>query len=179
MIQAIERDPGFWQAAYRAHASHVRSFLRRRVRRRDDAEDLLQETFLRAIDSGSYREGNLRGYLFTIARNLLISRLRRPAQGREVDPRVAPAREGTVADGPERQAVREAFHLRLATALGRLDDAHRTAFELGVLEGRPYDEVARETGASRSAVKVRIFRARRRLIEELGDHLRDLRGNSR
>jgi RNA polymerase sigma-70 factor (ECF subfamily) len=177
MVETIEHDPAFWQGAYRAHAAHVLSFLRRRVRRREEAEDLLQETFLRAMGSGAYREGNLRGYLCTIARNLLISRLRRPARVRSIDPAAEPSIE-SAADSPERDAALAGFRRRLEAALRRLEIRQRTAFELGVLEERPYEEIARLTGASRTAIKVRIHRARRRLIHELRDQLRDLRGSA-
>jgi RNA polymerase sigma-70 factor (ECF subfamily) len=150
------------------------SFLVRRLGRREDAEDLLQETFVRAIRSGSFDEsGNLRAYLMRIAHNLMVNRLRRPRLVVPAETEEEATFEDVAAGGasPEQDAVWSAFRRRLAGVLAAMSEAHRRAFELGVLEGRPYAEVAELTGWSLSQVKINIFRARKRVVEELRDHL--------
>lgn len=168
----------FWQDAYHRHGSAVLAFLESRTGRREDAEDLLQETFVRAIRAaGDLREKTkLRAYLFTIAHNLILNqRRRRPfllfsqARGKEAD------RLRDLADGPHRDpeaaACFEDLERRLAEVLAAMPPAHRTAFRSGVLEKRPYREIAAETGWTAAQVKINVYRARRRAMAALADLL--------
>jgi RNA polymerase sigma factor (sigma-70 family) len=74
-----EEASGFWRQAYEAHGPAVLAFLPSRARSREDAEDLLQETFVRAIRAGGglRDSGRIRPYLFTIPHNLLRNVRRR------------------------------------------------------------------------------------------------------
>ena len=167
----MQRDMVFWRSAYDAHGGAVLSFLARKLGRREEAEDLLQETFVRAIRCGTFREGNLRGYLLRIAHNLLVSRLRRPRL-------VVPAEDGGAFDelpaaggSPEEAAAWGDLRARLAAVLAELSDAHRRAFELAVLRGLPYAEIAARTGWSAGQVRINVFRARKKVVEALAEHL--------
>jgi RNA polymerase sigma factor (sigma-70 family) len=180
---------GFWQAAYEAHATAVLAFLERRLPSRDEAEDLLQETFVRAIRAGNAREERLRYYLLTTARHLLVNRLRRPRlvvaadelvarQGRDrdaADPGPGEAFEAVAdpAASPERNAAWTDFRAGLARAVAGLTPDLRLAFQLAVLERHPYAEVMRLTGWSLPQVKTNVFRARQRVVAVLGDRLED------
>lgn len=172
MTEAIEQDRVFWRAAYQSHAPAVLAFLQHRLGRREDAEDLLQETFVRAIRSGSFDGDNLRAYLLRTAHNLWVNRRRRP---RLVVP-AAGESDAPLADvpaeaaSPEQEASWSAFREELRRVLAGLSEAHRRAFELGALEQRSYDEIARITGWSLPQVKVNLYRARKRVIEELREH---------
>lgn len=172
MTGAIEQDRGFWRDAYQSHAAAVLTFLLHRLGRREDAEDLLQETFVRAIRSGTFDGDNLRAYLLRSAHNLWLNRRRRP---RLVVPA---ASEGEVpfddvpAEGasPEQEASWKAFRVELQRVLASLSEPHRRAFELGALEQRSYGEIAQITGWSLPQVKVNLYRARKRVIEQLREH---------
>jgi RNA polymerase sigma-70 factor, ECF subfamily len=177
-------EMAFWQAAYEDHGPAVLAFLSRRLPGRADAEDLLQETFVRAIRAGTARDAtSVRPYLLTTAHNLLRNRLRRPRLVvAAADAGVAPAApEGAepleaIADEratPEQTAAWGEFRAALARALGALSSDHRRAFELGVLERHSYDEVARLTGWSLARVKTNIHRARKGVLARLGDNLPD------
>lgn len=172
MTEAIEQDRGFWRAAYQSHAPAVLAFLQHRLGRHEDAEDLLQETFVRAIRSGSFDGDNLRAYLLRTAHNLWVNRRRRPQL-------VVPAAgqgEAPFADvpveaaSPEQEASWRAFREELRRVLAGLSEPHRRAFELGALEQRSYGEIAQITGWSLAQVKVNLYRARKRVIEELREH---------
>lgn len=173
MIQAMRPDMVFWRSAYDRHGPAVRAFLERRLRRREEAEDLLQETFVRAIRSDSFSEGgNLRGYLLRIAHNLMVNRLRRPrlvVPGGDEDGSFDHVASGGAS--PEEDASWSAFRHDLARVLAGMSEAHRRAFEMAVLEGRSYGEVAERMGWSLAQVKINVYRARRRVIEELREHL--------
>lgn len=172
MTEAIEQDRGFWRAAYQSHAPAVLSFLQHRLGRREDAEDLLQETFVRAIRSGSFDGDNLRAYLLRTAHNLWVNRRRRPqlvvpAAGEGEAP-LAEVPAG--AASPEQEAAWSAFREELQRVLAGLSEPHRRAFELGALEQRSYGEIAQITGWSLPQVKVNLYRARKRVIDELREH---------
>lgn len=176
MDEAIEQDRIFWRAAYQSHAPAVLAFLRHRLGRREDAEDLLQETFVRAIRSGSFDGDNLRAYLLRTAHNLWVNRRRRPrlvvpeaglAAGEDA---ASLAEVPAPAASPEQQASWSAFHEELRRVLASLSEPHRRAFELGALEQRSYGEIAEITGWSLPQVKVNLYRARKRVIEELREH---------
>lgn len=184
MTEAIEEDRGFWRTAYQSHGPAVLAFLRHRLGRSEDAEDLLQETFVRAIRSGSFDEdnqgGNLRGYLLRTAHNLWVNRRRRPQvvvpmpglrAVPEPDEREDPFAEVPAAGAsPEQEASWSAFRKELRRVLVDLPEPHRRAFELGALEQRSYGEIAEITGWSLPQVKVNLYRARKRVIEELRGH---------
>ncbi len=188
MVEAMRQDDAFWHTAYCSHAPAVLAFLRRRMGS-EEAEDVLQETFVRAIRAGTFRgdDGNARAYLISTARHLLINRLRRPRlvvpadhlSSRAAEPRGDAMAEVAAGDAsPEQNAAWSAFHQRLGDVLGELKESYRQAFELGVLQQRGYAEIAQLTGWSLPQVKINIHRARRRVIRGLADYLPDRGGHS-
>lgn len=175
-VSSTLHDEPFWRTAYSEHGPAVLGFLHRRLGKREEAEDLLQETFVRAIGAGSFRgDGNLKGYLLSIARNLLVNRLRRPrlvlaAHDTPEGEDAIEAQPSTDAS-PEDRALWSGFRRELARVLAAMSEAHRRAFELAVVEQRSYQEVTRLTGWSLAQVKVNVFRARQRILAEIGDHV--------
>lgn len=170
----------FWQSAYRDHGPAVLGYLSSRMRR-EDAEDLLQETFVRAIrSSGSLRdEEKLRPYLLTIAHNLLVNRYRRrePQLFSEL---ANPTDEGDVPGlpepaapdaSPEQEADLSRLEERLGAVVAEMTPHLRAAFEQGVLRQEPYKEIARRNGWSLAQVKINVYRARRQAIAKLRDLL--------
>ncbi|HVS64013.1 MAG TPA: sigma-70 family RNA polymerase sigma factor [Thermoanaerobaculia bacterium] len=168
----------FWQTAYRDHGPAVLAYLRSRVRR-EDAEDLLQETFVRAIRAGdSLRDQTkLRPYLLTIAHNLSINahRRKRPQLFSEASEEQQVLLEETPdrSASPETRADLGRLEERLDEAMESMTPNLRTAFELAVLRQEPYKVVARQTGWSIAQVKVNVFRARQKAIAQLRELLPD------
>ena len=145
-----------------------------------DAEDLVQETYARALRAASQFEPgtNLKAWLFRILRNTWISAARR----RRVDPVVGGL--DTVSPGSEPQAVEQWVHtdveierLRkvvaedIERALMRLSDDARTVVLLD-LEGLTESEVASVLGCAVGTVKSRLARARQALRHFLQDYVR-------
>lgn len=164
-----------WTSAYARHEPDILAFLSRRLPR-EDAEDICQETFARAVAAGdALRDpGSVRAYLFRIAHNLMVNHLRRRGRVRiEADLGTGVDLEllagAAEREGPEARRAWEALSARLAARLDELPADQRRAFRMGALERRPYAEIAAATGWSRAKVKIDVFRARRRLIEELRD----------
>ncbi|MFI5371662.1 MAG: RNA polymerase sigma factor [Candidatus Eisenbacteria bacterium] len=125
----------------------------------DEAEDVVQETFVRAYRGlGRYQERqSFHGWLFRILINRCRSAATRRHRQRQRfvnDERVL---AGAVSDGVP---VSRDFDVRLRRALAGLDPRHREAFLLKLGEGLEYEEMARLTGASIPALKMRVKRAR-------------------
>ncbi|RJP78233.1 MAG: RNA polymerase sigma factor [Candidatus Zixiibacteriota bacterium] len=164
-------DPMNWEAVYRNHSPGVYQYLRSLAPHGREAEDLLQETFIRAMRSaaGLRQPEKIRSWLLTIARNLFLdacqSRSRQPAAPLEA------AQAERAGDDPEAALLRADFARALEIVLGRLPEAHRTAFTLGIVQKLSYQEIAEITGWTLSAVKINIFRARRSVAAALRDHL--------
>lgn len=144
-------DPvGTIEQFYRDHSPAVYAFLVAQCRDRVWAEDLMQETFVKATRSlGGYRGGNQRSWLFAIARTVFLDdvRKRRPIPVAEVTEAVAAPIDIEESDAIER-------------ALGALPERQRLALVLCDQAGLSYAEVAEAVGCTQAAVKVLIHRAR-------------------
>ncbi len=136
---------------------------------RQDAEDLTQEVFFTVYRKLPQFEGqsSFRTWLHRIAantcRNEIRSRSRRP-QGTATDLDDAaplPSRH----ESPEDRAIREQLQDRLTRALAGLSEGDRSVLEQVEFEGRPYADIAADSGVSVSAVKMRVLRARLALVE--------------
>jgi RNA polymerase sigma-70 factor (ECF subfamily) len=164
----LDGDTEAFAGVVRRHGARLVALCTRMSSGRDVGEELAQETFARAFAAlGSYRgDSAFRAWLSRIAVNACRdwqkagARAERPA---EVD-------TGAVATGldPERAASGRELGSALAAAIARLPPANREAFVLFHVEGLPYDEIRAITGVSVTALKVRVHRARQRLLEELG-----------
>lgn len=165
-MQAASASTEFWHQAYRDHGSAVLAFLRSRVGSRDDAEELLQETFVRVLRRAAVIDDvrSARAYLFTTAHNLA----RNHARHRRISPFVDGVESEPEAPGTADVRARLRSLLEtLERELDEMPEAHRTAFRLGVLDKLPYSEIAARTGWSAAQVKINVYRARRRMVEAL------------
>lgn len=138
-------------------------FLRRQTNSLQDAEDLVQDTFVRAYANiATYRTTyKFSTWLFTIARHLACSRLRR--QRRTVHLLEAKAASAE----PREQLVRKQMSKRLWDAAATLTESQYQVLWLKYAEDMPIREIAEVLGKSRVNVKVTLCRARVRLAEKL------------
>jgi RNA polymerase sigma-70 factor, ECF subfamily len=142
--------------------------LSRLVGSRADVEDLVQKTFVAAIQAfPRFRgEASVRTWLVSIAVRLAQAELASGARRRRVD--LVPVADLPAAgDGPERALDDRRKRERIRGHLEKVDPKKRVAFVLHVIEGRPIEEVAALVGASRAATKSRVFFARRQLVKRL------------
>lgn len=150
---------------------------------REDAEELSQETFLRALEKISQFRGQSRFYtwLFRIAVNLVISQRRRSGRikfqslsGQEDvvlthtgDPPAAAARGPN--PGPQRAAITAETQHRVTAALEELDDEMRIVVILRDVEDMDYGQMSEVLGVPVGTVKSRLHRARCALRGKLAD----------
>jgi RNA polymerase sigma-70 factor (ECF subfamily) len=136
----------------------------RLVGNHEDAADVMQETYLRIWRGlGRYRgDAAFETWAYRVAANAALSHLRRRAREPEpIDPGLLPP----LASAAEPDGGLEAAAIE--RALLRLPAPMRTVIVLKDIYGFSLEEIARRLGATEGAVKVRLFRARRRLAEEL------------
>lgn len=147
----------------------------RSTHNRQDAEDIAQETFLRAFRAlSTYDPARpLRTWLYAIAANICRDWARR-RQSRpetvelmESDARLVPSKAPQPADVAARRETRRAVE----EAVMKLEPDYRLPVVLFYMRGVPQAEIAEIMGLPVSVVKNRLYRARRRLREMLGDGL--------
>ncbi|AFM27713.1 RNA polymerase sigma factor [Desulfomonile tiedjei] len=149
------------------------------TRSTQEAEDIVQETFLKAfkhLDGFSPEKANFRTWLLTITRNQSInvfSALKRKTlrfvtstddDERDFDSAGNPH---SACGNPEKVLTVKQEHKRVEQALAQLSERQRTALLLKAQESMSYEEIAAVMGASASSVESLIFRARKRLLEIL------------
>jgi len=162
-----------------AHADALYNLARYLAGNADDAEDLVQETYLRALASAyQFTPGrNLKAWLFRILRNGFLSRRRREARnptegGLDADTVDAVAEGGWLRGDAELDRMRRLVGEELEAALRTLSEDGRTIILLD-LEGFTETESASLLGCAVGTVKSRLSRARAALRDRLGDYRRE------
>lgn len=148
-------------SAWHRHEGELRAWLRGRMGNSHDAEDLLQDLFLKAMrqDKQFCEIGNARAWLFEVARNALADRLRLKKEQVELP-------EDLVHETDEPAAV-DSLAACLPRALSELSEEDREAITLCDLEGLSQEDYARLKGLTLPGAKSRVQRARKRLREHL------------
>ncbi|BCJ52724.1 RNA polymerase sigma factor [Actinoplanes sp. NBRC 14428] len=170
MRRRVSPDEELMTALYTEHYAVLLSFISRYVHDRHKAEDLVQETLLRAWRHIGHLEpdpGRTRSYLLTIARNVVTNAWR--AEQRR--PHLV-ADDAAVEAMPSADTVDQMVEGWLvAEALERLSADHRAVVQAMYYEGRTVADAARSLSVPEGTVKSRAFyavRALRQVFEEMG-----------
>jgi RNA polymerase sigma-70 factor (ECF subfamily) len=157
-----------FEVFYRANVGVVTAFFARRCFEPQLVADLTSEVFLQALaslDTYDPDRGSGRGWLFGIVRRVWAQYCERAARGREAMTALAAHRQlgdDEIEDIAARIDAQRIAHELLAGAAG-LSDLERAAVELVDLIGLEPREAATVLGISAGALRVRLFRARKRL----------------
>ncbi len=167
-VSAGDRDA--FRVIVERHARNVFRLAYRMVGNEADADDVVQETFLRAFRQiGRFESrSNLGTWLHRIAVNCSLDLLRRrPRKAEEPVPLDAERRTDADAVSPERLVFGSEVQSRVALALGALSPSERAAFLLRHFEGHSIEEIGHVLGLRTSATKHTVFRAVRKMREAL------------
>jgi RNA polymerase sigma-70 factor (ECF subfamily) len=165
-------DDSAFETLMKAHHGEIYRYLRRVTRRASDADDLSQETFVRAYRA--YRslpaDANARAWLFTIATNLFRNHFRASKRRRLAYAAVVVgAREGDDAD-PEGEALGRETGRLLESVVGGLPLKQRLAFLQRKVHGLEYDEIGRGLDCSAESARAHVFQALRKIRRALNGH---------
>ena len=164
LVEAARRgDQGAFEALVHETHRSVYGLVFRLVGNHDDAADVMQETYLR-IWRGlrSFRgDASFDTWVYRVAANTSMSHLKK--RGRMPEPVDPVDLEPLEQAAPEPEMPLDAELLE--QALKKLPEAMRTVIVMKDMYGFTLEEIAKQAGATESAVKVRLFRARRRLAE--------------
>ena len=156
----MEDSPDF-KALYERHAPDVFRFATYLCGNRADAEDITAETFVRAWTASEPIEATtVKGYLFTIARNLFLKGIRRASRHTNLPddmPDPAPGHPSRL----ERQTELDAVLAKLQT----FPEIDRAALLMRARDGLSYQEIAATLGISVSSAKVKVHRLRAVLMK--------------
>ena len=137
------------------------TFLLKMTKNREDAEDILQETFKRLWANRKKVElKKAKSYLFTVAYHLFIDMKRRSKFTGDADDYVFDNQYYLM----KQPDIKDIINI----AVDKLPDIQKTVLLLRDYEGYSYKEIAQMTGLNENQVKVYIFRARKKLREFIG-----------
>jgi RNA polymerase sigma-70 factor (ECF subfamily) len=173
----VKADPEL-PSLFEHHRAELLRFVAARTGDMAEAEDILQELWLRASGAPAATVEHWRGYLFRAANNLVIDRVR-ARRRREIRDRAwaesvhgaAPGAEEVAdsADAPDLAIEADQEAQRLAGAIAALPDGARRVFELHKIDGLSHGAVAERLGISKSGVEKHMAVAMKHLRRALAD----------
>ena len=174
MTNRTPRTEEFMDRAIDAHGDAVLRLALNQLRNVTDAQDAVQETFVRLLTSETRfeNETHLRAWLLRVAINICHD-MHKSAWNRRVerleDEQHADARDSLRSVSAEDIALRALKDHPVWNALANLPEDQRLIIHLAYIEGRGSDEIAQLLDIKPATVRTRLFRARRRLREILGE----------
>ncbi len=179
VAQASKGDLVAYDELVRRYQTRIYSLAYNMTGSKEDAEDMVQDVFVKAYSSLKNFRGTSSFYtwIYRIAINRTINfvkkRKKRQAMslddvdgGIERDPAYV---ELSARESPVRDASLSELQEKLNKALLTLSEKHRTVVVLHDIQGLPHDDIARMTGCSEGTVRSRLFYARQMLQAELAE----------
>jgi RNA polymerase sigma-70 factor (ECF subfamily) len=168
---ARDGDSEAFRALVERHSRAVYRLAHRMTGSPQDAEDVVQETFLKAYRQLSRFESraNFGTWLHRIAVNCSIDLIRSRAHremghdSADLEQMDTPERSDAAGASPERLMLSAEVQSRITAAMSALSHMERAAFVLRHFEGRTIDEISQSLGLKKNAAKHGIFRAVRKM----------------
>jgi len=177
VAQSREGDTAAFGELVRRYEGKIFRLAQHVTQNREDAEDVLQETFMKAYEHLDQFQGNSKFYtwIVRIAVNQALMKLRRRKTDKSVSlDETIDTGEDTIVreiaawdEGPEQRFSREELGGILDSAIQSLDTPYRSVFTLRDIDELSTEETADALGLSIPAVKSRLLRARLQLREKL------------
>ena len=161
----LEGDDAAFEHLFNRYREAIRRLFVQRLGSEADADDLLQETFLKIyLNIHRYDKSYTFGqWLYTIARNTFVDFTRKSRTALSIDEHfTAPA---ATTPTPEESIINSQQRMQIDRFLERLSEQHRTLFRLRFLEEYSYEEIAEKLHMPMGSVKTGIHRARERMCK--------------
>jgi RNA polymerase sigma-70 factor, ECF subfamily len=180
LVEGIQKgETSGFKTLYEAYVKRIYSFVLRLVATKEDAEDIVQETFIIAFDRVRELKDPERfeSWIYRIARNEVYQRYRKKRTGEvSIDDEDSGLRYTLAVEGQEADPLEQVLQSELGKVidqvLKQLPFKLREVFILAVLNHLSYEEIAQIVGRSLLSVKTDIHRARVMAREQLRDYLR-------
>lgn len=173
LIQKLKQMTNFeFSHKVNLHYSPLRGYALKLTQDHEDANDLVQETMLKAFkNKDKFEEGtNLKGWLYTIMKNIFINNYRRMVKGNIfTDDTEGQFYINQASFTDKNEGERNLVMKEINTAIGELADNLKIPFLMS-FEGYKYEEIAEQLNVPLGTVKIRIHVARQRLMERLKDY---------
>jgi RNA polymerase sigma factor (sigma-70 family) len=167
--------PETFETVVAAHHPEIHRYLRRMTARDSEADDLSQETFLRAYRA--FRElpddANVRAWLFAIATNLFRNHLRSEKRRSTLHAAVLASRSERAGHDPEGETVYRETRTLIEEVVAALPLKQRTAFVLRKIHDLDYETIARTLDCSADSARAHVFQALRKIRRGLNGHAID------
>ncbi len=163
ILQAKSGDRSAFDTLYRMYLTPVYRYIFMRLRNKQDAEDVAQETFLKAYEAlPRYRDERptMLPYLFTIARNLLINHTKKK-RPELMEHEIMALQAGT--EDTAKEAKDNELHGALVRAMEVLTDVEREVIELRFFGERSYSEIAVIMEKREDAIRQHVARSMKKL----------------
>ena len=154
-----------------AHHAEIRRYLLRVTARASDADDLSQETFLRAFraSGGLSADANVRAWLFAIATNLSRNHFRSQKRRRLAYAAAAVESQGADGNRPDREALLGEAQARVERIIAGLPDKQRLAFTMRKMHDLDYDAIGASLSCSPESARAHVFQALKKIRRGLDD----------
>lgn len=177
-------DRGAFEELVRRHQQRIHRLAVHMLRNAAEAEDVVQETFIRAYRAIDRFDGRSEPYtwFYRIAVNLSLNRIRARKSARATQDADDPRLDGLLADtrpggDPGGAAARRELYVALCAAIDGLSDTLRTTLLLVCVDGRSHEEAGAILGAPEGTIAWRIHEARRKLREAMAARGFDVDGD--
>lgn len=152
------------------HSLGLRNFLIAKFGDKDQAEDLVQDAFVKLWNNcGKVELGKAKSYLFTVAVNLGISIKRHEQVKFRHHDIIADYSKGYTNETPEFEMESKEFMDKFKITIANLPERQREVFLLSRIEKKTYREIAEVSGVSVKAIEKLMGKALKRVRQELGD----------
>jgi RNA polymerase sigma factor (sigma-70 family) len=165
-------DGSAFDTVVTTHHGEIFRYLRRVCWRAGEADDLSQETFLRAYRAWARLTpgANVRAWLFTIATNVYRNHVRSERRRQAAHATVRATGREVDLDGPEEEAMAEETRMLTEAAIRRLPLKQRLAFTLRKLHELDYEAIGESLACSPESARAHVFQALRKIRTTLNGH---------
>jgi RNA polymerase sigma-70 factor, ECF subfamily len=165
--QVTDHRTAYFEQAIWPHARAAFNFARWLVHNDHDAEDIVQESMLKALEAVHSLKGDVKPWLLAIVRNTAMNFVTRKRPSSQTEWTEATDRRADTAPDPERSLIDQSQRDRVRVAIQHLPGEFREALVLREIEGLPYKEIGHVLKIPMGTVMSRLSRARTLLAQEL------------